>query len=82
MYENIALGISFGSFTTWFNGIYNNYFAKAGSYANNQLIQVHELDDETGKPLYYTESGEQTTNEYDENGKKNQPIYNWTPAMT
>lgn len=30
MYENWAVGICFGMFTTWFNGIYSTYFAKPG----------------------------------------------------
>ena len=53
MYENWALGIAFGMFTTWFNGIHNTYFAKAGQYATNKLKQVQDTDPETGLPLYF-----------------------------
>lgn len=83
MYENWAFGISFGMFTTWFNGIYNNYFAKAGQYATNKLKHVQDTDPETGQLLYFNRNtGETTVNPVGEDGIPNDIVWKDVPIIT
>ena len=82
MYENYALGIMFGMYTTWFNGIYNNYFGKAGAYASNQLEWVQDTDPISGKPLYVTFEGNIVENQFNKDGSENQPILKQVPIIT
>ena len=83
MYENWALGIAFGMFTTWFNGIHNTYFAKAGQYATNRLKQVQDTDPETGLPLYFdVKAGQITVNPVGEDGQPNDVVWKNIPIIT
>lgn len=60
MGEFKMLGMTFGMYTTWMNGIWNNYFLKPGEYSINQLMEEQETD-ELGRPLFFTEDGGITT---------------------
>lgn len=83
MYENWALGVSFGMFTTWFNGIYNNYFAKAGQYATSKLKQVQDTDPETGQLLYFdVNTGEITVDPTSNDGTPNDIVWKDVPIIT
>ena len=82
MYENYALGIMFGMYTTWFNGIYNNYFGKAGAYATNKLEWVQDTDPISGKPLFITFDGDVSENQFNEDGSENQPVLKQVPIIT
>ena len=46
----------FGMYTTWMNGIWNNYFMKPGKYSANRQITEQEIG-ENGKPLFLDEDG-------------------------
>lgn len=82
MYENWAIGVSFGMFTTWFNGIYNTYFAKPGQYATNKLKLVQDTDTETGQLLYFDpKTGEITVNPIGKDGTPNDPVYKNVPII-
>lgn len=83
MYENWALGVAFGMFTTWFNGIYVNYFGKAGQYATNKLKQIQDTDPETGQLLYFNpKTGEVTVNAVGEDGTPNDIVWKNVPIIT
>lgn len=60
MAENISLGIVYGMFSTWFNGIVNNYFMKPQRNGAFGLKEVQEIDDQ-GRPLFFDENGGITT---------------------
>lgn len=83
MYENWALGVSLGMFTTWFNGIYNNYFSKPGRYATNMLEKVQDTDVETGQLLFFnTETNEITFEATRTDGTPNDIIWKNRPIIT
>lgn len=81
MYENWALGVTFGMFTTWFNGIYNTYFSKPGSYKTSQLMEQQDTDD-NGQLLYFDINGGITTEQYASDGTENQKVLKWVPIMS
>lgn len=60
MGEFKMLGMTFGMYTTWMNGIWNNYFLKPGEYSVSQLMEEQETD-ELGRPLFFAEDGSITT---------------------
>lgn len=60
MAENTSLGVVFGMFSTWFNGIVNNYFMKPQKNGAFGLRSVQEVDDQ-GRLLYFDEHGGITT---------------------
>jgi hypothetical protein len=83
MYENWALGISFGMFTTWFNGIYNNYFGQVGQYSTNKLKQEQDTDPETGQLLYFNrKTGQITTEAIGDDGSANDKVFKNVPIIT
>lgn len=82
MYENWALGVAMGMYTTWFNGIYNNYFGKAGQYATNKLEKVQDVDPETGQPLFLDKDNNIVTEAVGKDGTPNQKIWKWQPIVT
>ena len=73
MAENTSLGIVFGMFSTWFNGIVNNYFMKPQKNGAFGLQEVQETD-EQGRPLFYDEHGGITTEDTGMKVTKNIPI--------
>lgn len=56
MGENIALGWAFGMYTTWMNGMWNNWTMKPGVYNINQMNIEQETDLE-GNLLFEDEIG-------------------------
>lgn len=93
MGENKALGWAFGMYTTWMNGMWNNWFLKPGTYNVHQQKVVIEKNDE-GEELWQDEHGMQLVQKIDENGNKkyiyedtgeegvpNCPIYKKEPVI-
>lgn len=79
MAENTSLGIMFGMFTTWMNGIVNNYFMAPQKNNVSRLMQKQEINDQ-GEKLYFNERGEVLTLE--EGGDENLPVYKNVPMIT
>lgn len=73
MAENMSLGIVFGMFSTWFNGITNTYFMKPQRNGAFGLQEVQETDDQ-GNPLFYDEHGGVTTEDTGMKVTKQVPI--------
>lgn len=73
MAENTSIGIVFGMFSTWFNGIVNNYFMKPQKNGAFGLQQIQETDDQ-GHPLFYDEHGGITTEDTGMKVTKQVPI--------
>lgn len=69
MGENKALGWAFGMYTTWMNGMWNNYFMKPGEYNIHQMRTEVETD-ENGNELWLDEYGNVIIQLIDENGNK------------
>ena len=55
-YEHTALGWAFGMYTTWMNGIYNNWFMKPGQY-NIHKMQTEIDTDENGNQIWMDDYG-------------------------
>ena len=53
MAENMALGILFGQFTTWVNGVVANYFSKSFEAG----IKLEQAYNDAGNPLYFDKLG-------------------------
>lgn len=79
-YEFIALGQSFGMFTTWMNGMTSNYFASPGLYEDSEVQLIQDTDG-SGNNRFMDENGisviEVHTNEgikylYEETGEEYQ----------
>jgi len=60
MGEHTTLMWFFGMYTTWMNGIWNNYFMKPGKYIANRS-NMEQQTDEAGNPLFLDENGGVTT---------------------
>lgn len=60
MYEHTSYGMVFGMFTSWFNGIINNYFMKAQKNGAFGLLEEQEVDDQ-GRPLFFDKDYNITT---------------------
>lgn len=66
-YEHMALGVFFGMYSTWMNGIYANYMMKPGQYTNGSTELIQDKDsagnfkflDDTGQVIvqYKKEDG-------------------------
>lgn len=56
MGEHTTLMWFFGMYTTWMNGIWNNYFMKPGKYIANRSNMEQKIG-ENGKPLFLDENG-------------------------
>jgi hypothetical protein len=73
MYENTFWGYMFGTFSTWMNGIVNNYFAPAQKNGVSELVREQELDDK-GNKLFFDEHGNITTTDTGMPVYKNVPL--------
>ena len=73
MQEHTSYGFLFGSFSTWMNGIVNNYFMSAQENGVSQLKQEQEVDDQ-GRKLFFTEDFQITTDDTGIPVMKNIPI--------
>lgn len=62
MAESHSLGICFGMFTTWLNGIVNNYLMKPQKNGVSKLLEEQEID-ENGNLKWYREDGSITVEE-------------------
>lgn len=60
MAESHSLGICFGMFTTWMNGIVNTYLMKPQKNGISKLLEEQEID-ENGNLLWFNEDGSTTT---------------------
>lgn len=60
MGEHTAAWWAFGMYTTWMNGIYNNYFMKPGVSQISQRKSVQQRN-ENGELLFFDENGGLTT---------------------
>lgn len=66
-YEHLALGIFFGQFSTWMNGLYTNYFMKPGQYYNTESRLEQETDDQ-GNFKYFDMLGQVIIKKTDSSG--------------
>ena len=69
MGENKALGWAFGMYTTWMNGMWNNWTLKPGKYNISQMNTVIDTN-ENGEELWLDEHGRIITQKIDSNGQK------------
>ena len=69
MGENKALGWAFGMYTTWMNGMWNNWMLKPGKYNIHQMNTVIETN-ENGEELWMDEHGNILVQKIDQNGLK------------
>lgn len=74
-YEGKSYGIMLGMFTTWMNGIINNYFMKAQTGILSNINHEQETDD-YGNLLYIKDDGQLTTNP-----NEGVPIYKDNPII-
>lgn len=75
MMEHVSWGSVFGQYTTWMNGIFNNYFARPGSYKTS-LRKLKQQTDDNGNPLFFREDGSMTIEE------TNSPVVDSVPVPT
>ena len=68
-YEQTALGWAFGMYTTWMNGIWNNWAMKPGEY-NIHSMETKIQQDENGNNIYMLDDGRFVTEQIDEAGNK------------
>jgi hypothetical protein len=73
MGEHTAAWWAFGMYTTWMNGIYNNYFMKPGVSQISQRKMVQQRND-NGELLYFDENGGLTTEVTDAPYVKGMPM--------
>lgn len=66
-YEHTALGWAFGMYTTWMNGIWNNWLMKPGQY-NIHRMEIEIDTDENGNQIYMEDNGNFVTRVQNENG--------------
>ena len=69
MGENKALGWAFGMYTTWMNGMWNNWTLKPGKYNINQMNTIIETN-ENGEEIWMDKHGNFITQKIDSNGVK------------
>ena len=67
MMDHMAIGTTFGMFSTWMNGIYTNYMAKPGVYNSGQL-QLVQATDEAGNLQFFDIYGNILVQIKDSNG--------------
>ena len=75
-YENVAIGRNFALFSTWMNGMVDNYMKKT-QLSNSQYHA--EIDTRNGQNLYWNKLGEATTLE--EGGDENCPVIKYVPDV-
>lgn len=68
-YEFTALGWAFTMYTTWMNGIWNNWFMKPGKYNIHKMLQRQETDAE-GRKLFIDDNGLIVTEYINDDGSK------------
>lgn len=68
-YEHTALGWAFTMYTTWMNGIWNNWAMKPGQY-NIHNMETRIQQDENGHNIYMLDNGNFVTEFIDEAGNK------------
>lgn len=73
MAEHKSYGFLLGSFSTWMNGIVNNYFMPTQRNGVSQLKQEQEVD-EQGRKLFFTDDFQTTTEDTGMPVIKNVPI--------
>lgn len=73
MSEHASYGFLFGSFSTWMNGIVNNYFMPIQKNSISQLKGEQETNDQ-GEKLYFTDDFQITTEDTGKPVMKNVPI--------
>lgn len=73
MYEHASYGFLLGSFSTWMNGIVNNYFMGTQKNGVSQLRQEQEVDDQ-GNKLFFTKDFQITATDTGMPVLKNIPI--------
>ncbi len=73
MHEFASYGFLFGSFTTWMNGIVNNYFMSTQKNGVSMMKEEQELD-EQGNKLFFDEYGNITNEDTGMPVTKNVPI--------
>lgn len=73
MAEHASYGFLFGTFSTWMNGIVNNYFMGPQKNGVSQLKQEQEVDDQ-GNKLFFTKDFQITTEDTGMPVLKNVPI--------
>ena len=66
-YEHTALGWAFGMYTTWMNGIWNNWAMRPGQY-NIHKMETEIETDENGNQIYMDDNGNFVTQIKKENG--------------
>lgn len=69
-YEHTVLGWAFGMYTTWMNGIWNNWMMKPGQY-NIHKMKTEIQQDENGNNIYMLDNGLLVTEHINEDGSKN-----------
>ncbi len=74
MAEFHSLGICFGMFTTWMNGIVNNYLMKPQKNGVSKLLEEQEIDD-NGNLLWFINDGSVTTE------NTGIPVYKFVPPI-
>ena len=68
MMDHMALGTTFGMFSTWMNGIYTNYMAKPMVYNSGQL-RLKQATDEANNPQFFDVLGNILIQVKDSEGK-------------
>lgn len=68
-YEHTVLGWAFGMYTTWMNGIWNNWAMKPGQY-NIHNMRTRIQQDENGNNIYMQDNGNLVTEIVDSSGNK------------
>lgn len=68
-YEHTAIGWVFGMYTTWMNGIWNNWAMKPGKY-NIHNMETKIQQDEDGNNIYMLDNGIFVTEHIDESGNR------------
>ena len=74
MGEHTTIMWFFGMYTTWMNGIWNNYFMKPGKYIANRS-NMEQQTNEAGKPLFLDENGNITEED------TGMPLYHNVPTI-
>ena len=66
MWEHMAIGTTFGMFTTWMNGIWAIYMTKPGQYSGTYTLK-QRLDSQ-GRRLFFDDIGQSIVEVKDDNG--------------
>lgn len=88
-YEHSALGITFGMFSTWMNGMISNYFLQPGIYEGRLIDTVQDTDgsgnllflDKDGYLVTEIINGDKKTYVYTETGNLVENLEGMVPVM-